>query len=150
VDDVNLKKAPQREVLSVERTGSHGKVQYRHRLSCGHTEVRKRPTDKTSKIACRWCVVATEKQAELVSLATPARLYDPFELDMPEIETDLVLDVEEGKLRAGLAATLGVDPESIEIVSEIDETGEIAAKYVVIFMDIGFAAKLAKVVGDTP
>lgn len=141
--DVNLKKAPQRDVLEIERTGSYGKVQYRHRLSCGHTEVRKRPAKDGERVACGWCVVATEKQAELVSLATPARLYDPYELEIPEIEPDLGFDIEEGKLRAGLAAAIGIDPETIEIVSEIGETGEIEARYVVVFMDIGFAAKLA-------
>lgn len=147
--DVNLKKAPQRDVLEIQRTGSWGKVEYRHRLSCGHTETRKRPSTKP-KIACGWCVVADEKQVELVSLATPARLYDPFELEVPSIEPDLGLDIEEGRLRAGLAASLGIDQEAVEIVSEIGETGEIEAKYVVIFMDIGTAARVGGVVNDTP
>jgi hypothetical protein len=153
---VNLKKAPQREILEIERSGEWGKVDYRHRLTCGHVEIRKRPSS-APKIACSWCVVAEEKQQELQLLANPARssarlpqAWTEEEAEVPYIDADGETDLESSKLRAGLVLALGCSPESVEVITEVDENGDLSARYVVVFMDIVVAKRLAKFDSDTP
>lgn len=146
---MNLKKAPQKEILSIDRTGSWGKVEYRHRLACGHTEVRKRPSS-APKIACSWCVVAEEKQKELESLA----VLEPMPLEVPPEEpwydADAEHDIDAGRLRAGLILALGLSPEAVEVVSEVNDDGDLEARYVVVFMDLSTARRLSGFDNDTP
>lgn len=139
---VNLKKAPQREILSIDRTGSWGKVEYRHRLTCGHTEVRKRPSS-APKVACSWCVVAEEKAEELATLAVREEFVD-VPLEEPWYDADAEHDIDAGRLKAGLVSALGLSPEAVEVVSEVDEGGELEARYVVVFMDLSTAKRLAR------
>jgi hypothetical protein len=143
---VNLKKAPQKEILSIDRTGSWGKVEYRHRLTCGHTEVRKRPSTAPT-IACSWCVVAGEKGQELASLAVREEFID-VPLEEPWYDADAEYEVDAGRLRAGLVLALGLTPEAVEVVSEVDEFGELGARYVVVFMDLSTAKRLAHMNDD--
>lgn len=148
---MNLKKAPQKEVLSIERTGSWGNVEYRHRLACGHTEIRKRPSPK-DRIACSWCVVAKEKNEELSALAArhePEAAYE-VPLEIAVYDADIANEVDAGLLRAGLVAALGCTPESVEVVLEVDEDGVLAARYVVVFLDLPTARRIAQVDGRTP
>jgi hypothetical protein len=140
---MNLKKAPQQEILSIDRTGEWGRVEYRHRLACGHTELRKRPST-APKIACSWCVIAEEKGEELSTLAT----RDDF-IDVPVEEAwydaDAEHEVDAGRLRAGLVLSLGLPPESIEVVSEVNEFGDLQVRYVVAYMDVATAKRIANV-----
>lgn len=141
--DVNLKKAPQQEILSIDRTGEWGKVEYRHRLTCGHTELRKRPST-APKIACSWCVVAEEKGQELATLAT----RDAFMEVLPEeawYDADAEYEVDAGRLRAGLVLALGLPLESVEVVSEVNEFGDLQVRYVVAYMDVSTAKRLANI-----
>ena len=62
--EVNKKAAPQREVLEIGRIGGYGGIEYRHRLSCGHTEVRKRKA-QAKYIACTLCAVVIIAKKEL-------------------------------------------------------------------------------------
>lgn len=146
---MNLKKAPQKEILSIDRTGSWGKVEYRHRLTCGHTEVRKRPST-APKIACSWCVVAEEKQKELQVLATIEPSVVDVPLEEPWYDADTEHDVDAGRLRAGLVLALGLSPEAVEVVSEVGDDGELEARYVVVFMDLSTAKRIAGFDNDTP
>jgi hypothetical protein len=143
--DINLKKAPQQDILSIDRTGEWGKVEYRHRLTCGHTEVRKRPST-APKIACSWCVVAEEKAEELASLAV-RETYSEVPLEEPWYDADAEYEVDAGRLRAGLVLALGVSPEAVEVVSEVDDFGDLQARYVMVFMDLSTAKRLARM-GD--
>jgi hypothetical protein len=145
----NLKKAPQKEILSIDRTGSWGKVEYRHRLACGHTEVRKRPS-VAPKIACSWCVVAEEKQKELESLSVLETLPLEVPLEEPFYDADAEHEVDAGRLRAGLVLALGLAPEAVEVVSEVGDDGELEARYVVVFMDLSTARRIARLDSDTP
>lgn len=146
--DINLKKAPQQEVLSIEKTGSWGNFQYRHRLTCGHTEVRKRPT-AAAKIACSWCVVAEDKKQELAVLATtPAADMLEVPLELAVYDPDLAGEVDAGLLKAGLVARLGCPPEAVETVMEVGEDGVLAVSYVVVYLDARMARRLAGV--DNP
>ena len=145
---MNLKKAPQQEVLSIDRTGEWGKVEYRHRLSCGHTEIRKRPSS-APKIACSRCVLAEEKNQELASLPRVPAVYE-VPLEEPLYDADIALEVEAGRLRAGLVAALGLSPEAVEVIAGVEDGGDLEFQYVVVFMDIPTAIRLARLDSDTP
>lgn len=135
--EVNKKSAPQREVLSIERTGSWGKVEYRHRLTCGHTEVRKRPSS-APKIACTLCVIAESKAVELRALTQPRKQeLEPLP-DSPDVIADDIAEaeLEIQKLRGALASFLSCSPEAIDVVMEVDEEGKLEAQYVHVFLDI--------------
>ena len=135
--EVNRKSAPQREVLSIERTGSWGKVEYRHRLACGHTDVRKRPSS-SPKIACTLCVVAEAKAVELRALIQPRKQeFEPLP-DSPDVVADDIAEaeLEIQKLRGALASFLSCSPEAIDVVMEVDDEGKLEAQYVHIFLDI--------------
>jgi hypothetical protein len=139
--DINRKSAPQKEVVDIARSGEWGKVEYRHRLSCGHVESRKRPS-KSPKIACTWCVVASEKERELRSLVvTP-----------PPIQTDEVWDfydqssVDEitiSSMRSDIASALGCDQDGVEVVASYSEDGKLRINYVTIFLDAEQAERIA-------
>lgn len=143
MSEINLKKAPQREILSIDRRGEWGKVEYDHRLSCGHTETRKRPST-APKIACSWCVIAVAKDEELKSLAVRETVITEVPLDdFVTYDEDALHDVDAGRLRAGLVSALGVPPESVEVVSEVGDDGSLSTSYVVVFMDLSTATRLA-------
>ena len=61
---ISRKAAPRRTILEIIKSGSWGRVEYRHRLECGHTEVRKRASS-APVISCTWCVVAERTDGEL-------------------------------------------------------------------------------------
>lgn len=142
---VNKKQAPQQEILSIERTGSWGKVEYRHRLVCGHTEIRKRPSS-APKIACALCVIAKEKAVELRALANTRRPeYAPIP-DSPDIIVDETIEEElyAQKLQGALASVLGCPADAIDVIMYLNEDGVVSAQYVQIFLDMHNARKIAK------
>jgi len=147
---MNLKKAPQREVVSIDKTGSWGNIVYNHKLSCGHIEARKRPSP-APKIACPWCVMAGEKDTELRALAVRETVLTEAPLDdFVVYSEDAVYDLDAGRLKAGLVSALGVPPEAVEVVAEVDDGGELSARYVVLFLDLSTAHRLAGFDSDTP
>ena len=141
--EVNRKRAPQREILSIERTGSWGKVEYRHRLACGHTDVRKRPSS-APKIACVLCVVAEAKGIELKALAESRQGDLAVILDAPEVVADDVAEaeLEVQKLRGALASFLSCAPEAIDVVMEVNDEGHLDAQYVHVFLDMHTVRRL--------
>lgn len=140
--DINKKAAPQRAVLEISRSGSWGKVEYAHRLECGHTEFRKRALS-TDKIACTLCVkaqIARDTLTEIAKVAT-VEYAEPVWID--EIASDIASsETDIGKLRASLSSVLGLSPEAIDVVAEHGEEG-LQISYVVVFMDAEQAIRIA-------
>lgn len=137
---VNKKSAPQHEILEISKIGQWGKLEYHHRLSCGHTEIRKRPS-KAPKIACTWCVVATEKQKELRALTI---VQPPIVEEVWDFYDDMVVDeVMVANIRSGIASAIGCQQENIEVVSSVDDEGRLTINYVSIFLDYEQAKNLA-------
>ena len=142
---VNKKQAPQQDILSIERTGSWGKVTYRHRLVCGHTEVRKRPSS-APKIACALCVVAKELGIELKALSSAKR---PEYVPLPDIHDILVdetvhAEIYAQKLQGALASALGCSPDAIDVVMYVDDNGNVSIQYVQVFLDVHTAKKISR------
>jgi hypothetical protein len=140
--DINKKAAPQRAVLEISRSGSWGKVEYAHRLECGHTEFRKRALT-TDKIACTLCVKAQIARDTLTEIAkaTTIEYAEPVWID--EIASDIAsAETDIGKLRASLASALSLSPEAIDVVSEHNDEG-LQISYVVVFMDAEQAIRIA-------
>ena len=135
-EDVNKKKAPRQKVVSVEREGAWGRVEYVHQLECGHTERRKRPAP-SDVMACSWCVVAENKGAELQTLAqTPAResidddFMDGLGISLASSEKAVA------KLRADIASRLKVPADYVDIVT-LDDEGVLSVSYAVVFIPAG-------------
>ena len=74
---ISKKAAPQQDVVEVIRSGRWGKVEYIHKLSCGHAEVRKRAAS-TTKIACEGCLKAEMGTQMLVELAGAKPVFADF------------------------------------------------------------------------
>jgi hypothetical protein len=129
---VNRKKAPRREVLEVERVGEWGEVTYRHRLSCGHTDVRKRPAPATH-VACVMCHYEVTRPAVTKAVSLPEYDFDPYSDSFATAESDAAM------IRAGLAARFGVSNDAVDTV--VSASGELS--YVVVFLDAATARRLA-------
>ena len=139
---INMKSAPQQEIVEVIRQGSWGRVEYIHKLKCGHAEIRKRAAS-TPKLACASCVKAEEATQILVQLAKPPAVY----VDAADIHDDIAVDIatkeqDIARLRASIARRLNIEPDAIDmVISEEEDATELV--HVVIFMDayqaIGFA-----------
>lgn len=142
--EVNRKSAPQREVLDIERTGSWGIVEYRHRLACGHTEVRKRPS-RAPKIACTLCVVAVAKEEELkaLALAVPDRSAPSPDIDVVADEI-AEAEVDAQQLKAALSASLDCPIDAVDVVMEMGDNNSLSVSFVHIFLDIATARRLAQ------
>jgi len=139
--EVNKKSAPQKQVVEIVRVGQWGRVEYQHILECGHVEVRKRPS-KTDKIACAWCVIATEKQRELRTLTV---VPSPITEEPWDFYDDVAVDeIRLAQTRSALAHALGCSQESIEIVSSVDENGDLTVNYMTVFLDYGQALTIIK------
>jgi len=139
--DVNKKSAPQKQVIEIVRVGQWGKVEYQHVLECGHVEIRKRPS-KTDKIACAWCVVASEKQRELktLTIVPPPVTEEPW-----DFYDDVAVDeIRLAQTRSALAHAIGCPQEAVEIVSSVDEEGNLTVNYVSIFLDFGQAEQIIR------
>ena len=142
---VNRKQAPQQTVLSISRYGEGGKVEYAHKLECGHTEIRKRAS-RAPKIACEQCVKAdTAKQ--MLSKFVPIRIEESFDWDDDIASSIAKTEQDIGRLRAGIAARFNIGPESIDVITEETEEGAFVS-YVVIVLDAE-QARLAAGVGSS-
>lgn len=132
---VNRKKAPRREVLEIERVGEWGAVTYRHRLACGHTDVRKRPAPATH-ISCVLCQFERDTPRQAPVVATQR---------MPLLDEDDFVDVlassdaDAARVKAGLAARFGVQADAVDVV--VDAVGKLS--YVLVFLDAATARRLS-------
>jgi hypothetical protein len=147
-DPVNKKTAPQRAVIDVERTGGWGAVEYRHRLECGHTEVRKRIMP-TKKIACTSCVLAGQMDDRVSDIAVrSAKIIDPMDV-MDIVGDDLygfANEVDISKAQAAIALRIGVPVDSVDVVAEVGPDGDLKISYATIFIEASIVYRL--IAGD--
>lgn len=138
---INKKSAPQHEIIEIKRLGEWGKLEYHHRLSCGHTEVRKRPS-KAPKIACTWCVVAEEKQRELkvLTVVSPPVEYEQVWDFFDPISVDEIVIA---NIRSGVANFIGCEQESVEVISSVDDEGNLRVNYVTVILDLEQAKRIS-------
>lgn len=142
--EVNIKKAPKRKVSSIDKRGEWGNYVYVHHLECGHTDVRKRAA-ATPTVACGDCVRAVAKGEELKALvAVPQRTVIMDVDDMIDLDEDHAVEFEAGALKAGLAASMSIPLESIDVVmSDVD--GRLIVSSVVVFLSGKDAKRIAKI-----
>lgn len=132
--EINKKSAPQRTVIDVIKTGNWGKVEYLHKLECGHTEVRKRHAG-TAAIACTGCVKAQIAEITLKSLSPAQSVYidsadihDPVATEVATVEQDI------GRIRASLASALGVTVSDVELIVTESSLGEPSVTQAMVFL----------------
>jgi hypothetical protein len=142
-EEYNRKSAPQRLVLEIVKTGEWSKVQYIHRLECGHSEVRKRAAG-TQKISCINCVKAQKAEDILSNLARPVVVAPPIEETWIDgIGEDIAHTEQEiGFIRAGIANSLGIPAEAVDVVMENTDDG-MQLSYVMVYLDPDTAKSIA-------
>lgn len=141
--EFNRKSAPQQRVTEIIKTGEWSKIQYLHKLECGHIETRKRAAT-TEKIACIGCVRVGRAEEILTSLARPVIIDPPIEEAWIDNIGEEIANTEQqvGSVRAGVASALGLSTEMIDVVMEQGEEG-IELSYVVVFLDAETAQNIA-------
>lgn len=119
---MSKKAAPQQEVIEVIRSGRWGKVEYIHKLSCGHAEVRKRSAS-TAKIACEGCLKAEMGTQMLAELAGAKPVFADF-ADIHDEIASYVASYEQdvARTKAALAKKIGVEVSAVDIY--VDETSD--------------------------
>lgn len=115
---LTAKQAPRRLVIEAIRDGDWGEVTYRHRLSCGHTIVRKR-LSAAVHLACVPCLKAKKFSEGTIA---PAPIDDDATIFTAEIKNE--------QAQTKLASILGVPATSVDIV--VDASGHI--RYGLIFV----------------
>lgn len=142
-DEYNRKSAPQKAVLEIVKTGEWSKVQYIHKLECGHMEVRKRAAS-TKKLSCLSCVKSDVVQQMLTTLSRPVVIDPPIDEQwIDDIAEDVAQTEQEiGFIRAGIASSLTLSPDAIDVVMENTEEG-MQLSYVVVFLEPEVAMRLA-------
>lgn len=128
------RRAPRRDVVSIERTGRWGQVTYQHKLSCGHVESRQRPAQSPT-LACAWCLRINTLDKDFKAITAP---QTPIHVKKEEQSiVDLEMDVE--KLRAGIASKFSVPIDAVDI-SVQDIHGELVVTSAIVFLsaiDVG-------------
>lgn len=140
--DKSLKAAPRREVLEVLKVGDWGEVLYHHRLTCGHTETRKRQSP-ASHIACSGCVVARDFARN--GLSRPVELVDAGLVgDDLGVEADEFgsIEAEAQRVVAGLAAKFGISTDAVDVAISA-QGGRAELGYAIVFLDAETARRLA-------
>jgi hypothetical protein len=137
----SLKAAPRREVLEVIKVGDWGEVVYHHRLTCGHTETRKRQSP-ASHIACSGCVVAREfaQNGPARPLVADAGL-EGDDLDLAPDEFGSI-EAEAQRVVAGLAAKFGISTDAVDVAISA-QGGRAELGYAIVFLDAPTARRLA-------
>ncbi len=145
-DEISRKKAPKRDVLEVTKIGQWGQgdgIKYLHRLSCGHTESRKRIAP-AGQMACTWCVVAEEKGADLRSLIGTRSTQQVF-VDVADfiddVNDDLLSEQDAMRLQGSLASALKIPSDSIDVVLE-DVDGTLTVAYALVFLSAADAKRI--------
>jgi len=130
---VNLKKAPRRAIVEIDRTGSWGQVQYEHRLDCGHIEVRKRAST-ADFLACSSCVLAAEHENRQRRQREQLDRIDPDDMVLDPLGAGLAMSERDAaKIKAGLAARFGVSIEAVDVAVD-DADGELKLSYAVVVL----------------
>ena len=109
-------------VVEVIRSGRWGKVEYIHKLSCGHAEIRKRAA-ATTKIACEGCLKAEMGTQMLVELSGAKPVFADFSDIHDEIAASVAsYEQDIARTKAALAKKLGVEVGAVDIY--VDETSD--------------------------
>jgi hypothetical protein len=143
----SLKQAPRRQIESIDRVGDWGDVTYRHNLSCGHAEIRKRKSTKTH-IACMGCLKASDFQ-NTASPVVPR--IEPVEPVLPEwtvIEETASGEAQIERLRAAIAAHNGIAVDAVDVVTS-QQTAATEVAYVLAFIDTASALRILRKTHDT-
>lgn len=131
------RRAPRRKITQIDKTGTWGKVEYRHLLSCGHVETRKRiaPSDE---IACTWCLRAEAKEKEIRSLvaAQPRTLIT---VDSEAMDDEVAIE----RARSTIAARFGIPVDAVDVASE-DFNGRLIIRNATIYLSANDVQKLLK------
>lgn len=138
---INLKKAPRREIQEISRLGSWGRVEYHHKLECGHTEIRKRATP-SGTMACSGCVLSEEYENRAQQTED-----DPNEEILDLLGSELAVNEKTAQsLKVELGRALNLTTDAIEVVLDIDEQGQQALSGAVILLS---ADEVLRVVSQT-
>jgi hypothetical protein len=130
------RRAPRKSVVEIRKIGSWGSIVYHHVLECGHIE--KKPRASTSpKLACAWCLRASEVQEQLASLALPAPRSTVTDEDSASVESSIM------SAQATIASRLGVNTDAVDIVLH-DVNGTLEIKYATVFLS---ASEVRKITG---
>ena len=141
---MSLKAAPRRDVVDVVREGDWGDVTYRHRLSCGHTEVRKRPA-RAKQMACESCLLAKHYKPEAAPLSPVGAVVHVDEDLVDPVAAEIAfVEGEAGRLRAGLARRFDVSLDSVDVVLG-DVDGRLQVVSGMVFLDAGAVRRLGVV-----
>lgn len=100
--------APKLAVTRVDRIGPWGSVSYHHHLECGHVEVRRRCSKVGDKIACTRCQDVLQRRSALAEHPVVSQVFHSDE----DIAAELT---QEARIRANVAAMLGVPADTIEV-----------------------------------
>ena len=123
---LSAKKAPRRPILDIVRVGDWGEVEYRHRMSCGHTIIRKR-SSSALVLACVDCL-----KAAAFSKGSLPSMNESDDVDVFRAE------IVDAGIQSALASIVGVSPEAVDVV--MDANGKI--RYGLIFVSSDDIARL--------
>lgn len=104
----NRASAPKLAVVRVDRVGAWGSVSYHHVLECGHIEVRRRCAKVADKIACTRCQDVLERRSALADSASTSQAFTSDE----DVAAEMT---QEARIRANVAAMLGVPADTIDV-----------------------------------
>lgn len=121
------RRAPKREIVSIERTGRWGQVTYQHKLSCGHVESRPRAA-QSQTLACAWCLRASEIDRDIKALVQPQ-----IQKHIKEEQSIVDLEIDVEKLRAGIASKFSIPIDAVDI-SVQDISGEMVVTSAIVFL----------------
>lgn len=126
---VNLKKAPRRQIVDISRIGSWGRVEYHHKLECGHIEIRKRP-NTTGIMACAGCVLSEQYEER-----EKPEEKNPNDEILDQLGSELAVNEKTTQsLKAELGRALQIPSEAIEVVLDYNEEGEQALSGAIILL----------------
>ena len=128
---LTAKRAPRRTVVDTVRVGDWGEVEYRHRMSCGHTIVRKR-SSKADFLACLDCLKASMFASGEMNVMSSFKPDDEVERFSAPINDMAV--------QSSLANILGIMPESVDLVLDQDDN----IRYGMIFLSSDEIARLVE------
>ena len=139
--NVNLKKAPRRKIVDISRIGAWGRVEYHHKLECGHVEARKR-AQTAETMACSGCVLSEEYEKR--SEAPPE---DPNEEILDFLGSELAVNEKTAQsLKVEIGRAMNLTTDAIEVVLDIDEQGQQALSGAVILLS---ADEVLRIVSQT-
>jgi hypothetical protein len=121
--------APRRDVVEVVRVGEWGEVLYRHRLSCGHVETRKRPA-KSDMVGCATCAMD-----QMLKKIHDAMVDDDGGDSLATIEVSIA------QMRATIASRCDVPLEAVDVVMG---DGGMSLSYVTVFFDADAARRFVR------